>query len=125
MSTSVLLNALADALAAASATLRQHAAVLDQSGRATGEGGPLSAVERARIVNPLLGPRQAQILGLLEEAHPEGTDTGKLGRGMGYDQANVYLTLKGLTEQGLVEKDTTTRPHRYRLAADFLSPGDH
>ncbi|NUT94454.1 MAG: hypothetical protein HOY78_20790 [Saccharothrix sp.] len=123
MSALVLLNALADALNAASATLRQHAAALNRA-EATAEEGGLSAVERARIVNPLLGPRQAEVISWLEQAHPDGTDTGDLSRRMDYDQPNVYLTLKGLTEQGLVEKDTTTRPHRYRLSADFLRPSD-
>jgi len=112
-----LLNALADAHAAAAATLRQHASAI---GTPASDSQPLTAVQRARIMNPQLGPRQAEIIELLEEKYPEGTDTGYLWRTTGQDQPNVYLTVNGLRAQGIVEKDATTRPHTYRLRPDFM-----
>ncbi|MEU7527136.1 helix-turn-helix domain-containing protein [Saccharothrix sp. NPDC042600] len=124
VSASVLLNALADALAAASSVLRQHADAPSPRQATTGGSREPGAVDRARVVHPLLGPRQAEIIGLLEQAHPDGAGTGDLSRRMGYDEPNVHLALQALTGQGLVEKDVTTRPHRYRLSADLLRPGD-
>lgn len=112
-----LLNAFADAFSAASATFRQHAIALSPQ---ASSGQPLSAVERARIMNPQLGPRQAEIIELLAPMYPKGTDTGYLHREMGYDQPNVYLTLQGLIKQGIVEKNVATRPHTYRLHPDFM-----
>ncbi|UQS27564.1 hypothetical protein L1857_34595 [Amycolatopsis thermalba] len=115
-----VLNAWSDALSAASAVLRQHALALSPAV----EARALSAVDRARIMNPQLGPRQAEIITLLDELYPKGADTGYLHRKMNYDQPNVYLTLKGLIQQGIVEKDATTRPHLYRLTDDFMKPDD-
>jgi len=40
-----------------------------------------------------------------------------ISRRIGQDQANVYLTLRALVRLGFVEKDETTDPHTYRLAA--------
>jgi hypothetical protein len=114
---SVLLNAAADALNAAASTLRQHAIALSPQ---VSDGQSLSAVERARVQHPQLGPRQAEAITLLEPLYPEGTDTGYLYREMDYDQPNVYLTLQGLIKLGIVEKNATTRPHTYRLHPDFM-----
>jgi DNA-binding transcriptional ArsR family regulator len=122
MNESAVLVALADALASASATLRQHAARLGGAvvdAPAT-SNAPTDVVARARIMHAYLGVRQAQILELLAEAYPDSTDTGKLSRQMDYDQPNVYLTLKGLIEQGLVEKDAAAHPHQYKLSAVLL-----
>jgi hypothetical protein len=107
-----MLDAMAEALEAAAAVLRRYSALADVESHARTAGG---VVSRARAVHPLLGPRQAEILGLLEEAGREGTNTGVLSRAMEYDQPNVYLTLRGLIGLGFVEKDETTSPHTYRL----------
>ena len=107
-----MLDAMAEALEAGAAVLRRHSALADVESPARAAGG---VVSRARAVHPLLGPRQAEILGLLEEAGREGTNTGVLSRAMEYDQPNVYLTLRGLIGLGFVEKDETTSPHTYRL----------
>jgi hypothetical protein len=74
-----------------------------------------SAVNRARSMHPELGPRQAQILELLEEAGPSGTTTGLIGKEIEYPQADVYLTLRGLITRGMAEKDETASPQLYRL----------
>lgn len=36
---------------------------------------------------------------------------------MDYDRPNVYLTLQGLIQLGMVTRDSAVRPHRYRLAS--------
>lgn len=107
-----MFDAMAEALEAAAAVLRRHSALADIESPTEGADG---VVSRARAVHPLLGPRQAEVLGLLEEAGREGTNTGVLSRAMEYDQPNVYLTLRGLIALGFVEKDETTRPHTYCL----------
>src|SRR5262249_22113759 len=117
----VLLAAIAEAHEAAAATLRHRVAALSP---APADGHPLTAVQRARIMNPQLGPRQAEIIEILEDKYPEGTDTGYLWRTTGQDQPNVYLTVNGLRQQGIVEKDATTRPHQYRLSSEFMSDGE-
>lgn len=105
-----MLDAMAEALDAAAA-LRRHSALADVESPTVAAG----VVSRARAVHPLLGPRQAEILGLLEETGREGTNTGVLSHAMEYDQPNVYLTLQGLIGLGFVEKYDTTSPHTYRL----------
>jgi hypothetical protein len=117
MSTALLLGALADALDAASATLRQRLALLEPD---ESEQTSLGAVAQARRIHPHLGRRQIEILEMLETAGSTGTNTGVISRGINYDQPNVYLTLSGLINLGFVEKDETTRPHTYRLAALLL-----
>lgn len=110
-----ILVAIADALDAASHVLRQRAAVLSVGVQEPEDAGPTDIVSLARAIHPQLGPRQAQLLDLLAQAGPDGTDTGSLSREMGYDQPNVYLTLQQMMPLGFVEKDETTRPHTYRL----------
>jgi hypothetical protein len=107
-----MLDAMAEALEAAAAVLRRRSALADVESPTVAAAG---VVSRARAVHPLLGPRQAEILGLLEESGRGGTNTGVLSRAMEYDQPNVYLTLRGLIGLGFVEKDETTSPHTYRL----------
>jgi DNA-binding IclR family transcriptional regulator len=63
-----------------------------------------------------LGSDLAEIIELLDKAGPFGSNTGFLSRSMGYDQPNVYLTLRGLIGLGFVEKDESGRPHSYRLS---------
>ncbi len=116
MSDVAVLEALADALDAASSALRQHLVLLEPpAARATDGQAPADAIAKARAIHERLGPRQAQILEVLEEAGNDGTNTGVISRKLGYDQPNVYLTLRVLVGLGFVEKDQTTDPHTYRL----------
>lgn len=108
------LEAMAEALEAAASALRRRAAMADAPEEQPRVNG---VVARARAAHPLLGPRQAEILQLLEEAGREGTNTGVLSRRMAYEQPNVYLTLRGLITLGFVERDEATSPHRYRLTS--------
>lgn len=126
-----ILLALVDGLEAAAESLRRSLANLPESqGRphvgagaqptaqaAIGSaGGSPDPVKRARELHPSLGPRQAELIGLLAEAHPDWSTTGTLyPRMVGYGQANVYLTLKNMIPLGFVEKDASSTPHRYRL----------
>jgi DNA-binding MarR family transcriptional regulator len=116
MSEAALLNVMADALDAASRVLRQRLALIETTPGNNGKV-PESAVARARAMHERLGGRQAEILEVLEEAGGAGTNTGVISRRIGQDQANVYLTLQALVRLGFVEKDDTTDPHTYRLAA--------
>src|SRR5437773_7546692 len=103
MGDAAVLEALAEALDTASVVLKRRAALL------TGEVGDAhasaGAVARARVIHPLLGPRQAEVIEQLEQAGRAGTNTGVISRAIKYDQPNVYLTLRGLTTLGFVEKD--------------------
>lgn len=114
------LAALADALDAASASLRQSLALHAADGGAEPGSPAGSAVDRAKALHPQLGPRQAEVLTLLEKAGNDGTTTGAISRAIGYDQPNVYLTLRGLMTLNFVEKDATTSPHTYRLTPLLL-----
>lgn len=118
----VILVAIADALDAASTTLRQRAALLRLGSPVpdTGHTQPQDAVARARAIHPALGPRQIEVIQFLEEAGCSGASTGAIALAIDYDQPNVHLTLQALTTYGIVEKDTSTRPHTYRLRAKFL-----
>lgn len=120
-------RAIVSALEAASNSIRDAARILggifEQSapdGRQRAEQRS-SAVLRAKEIHPELGPRQAEIVEQLEIAGDEGTTTGVISRKIDYAQPNVYLTLRGLTTLGLVEKDEVTSPHRYRLASSLRS----
>lgn len=115
MSDAAVLDAMADALDAASRVLRQRRALIEppDAKEQIREG----AVARARAVHERLGRRQAEILEVLEEAGSAGTNTGVISKKIDQDQANVYLTLRGLVRLGFVKKDETTDPHTYYLAA--------
>jgi hypothetical protein len=114
VSNTAVLDAMADALDAASRVLRQRLALIEPGPAAKGQIRE-GAVARARAMHERLGRRQAEILEVLEEAGSAGTNTGVISRKIGQDQANVYLTLRGLVGLGFVEKDATTDPHTYRL----------
>jgi DNA-binding transcriptional ArsR family regulator len=117
MSTATVLEALADALDAASAVLRERLAVLNlASPSPSPAASSLTAVERARAIHPQLGPRQAQVLQCLDDAGASGATAGTISRTIDYDQPNVHITLQALVKMGFVEKDESARPHRYRLA---------
>jgi phosphoribosylaminoimidazole-succinocarboxamide synthase len=121
MSTAVILEALADGLDAMATTIRQRAALLSAGSRSTA-ATPAGAVDRARAMHPMLGKRQAEVIALLEEAGPDGTNAGAISKAMGYDQPNVYLALQALSDLDFVQKDPTTSPHTYRLAPILLVP---
>jgi hypothetical protein len=112
-----LLDAIAEALEAAAAVLRSRATSPRSGAAAAPAASDLSAsvIERARIVHPMLGERQAEILVLVEQAGVAGTTTGEIGRALNYDSTNVHIALSTLARYELVEKDTTVYPHRYRL----------
>lgn len=113
-----ILEAIADSYDAASAKLREQITLLKLASSAAEPepATPQNVVARARAIHPQIGPRQIEVLEVLEVADTEGTSTGHISRIIGYDQPNVYLTLQGLMAQGFVAKDETTRPHTYRLA---------
>lgn len=118
----VILIAIADALDAASTTLRQRAALLRLGSPVpdTANTQQQDAVARARAIHPALGPRQIEVIQFLEEAGSAGASTGAVAQAIEYDQPNVHLTLQALVTYGIVEKDSTARPHIYRLKPDFL-----
>jgi DNA-binding MarR family transcriptional regulator len=116
VSEAAVLDAIAGALDAASRELRQRLALLEQPG-AKEQIREAGVAARARAMHERLGRRQAEILEVLEEAGSAGTNTGVISRRIGQDQANVYLTLRGLVRLGFVEKDEATDPHTYRLRA--------
>jgi hypothetical protein len=113
----MMLEALAEALEASAAALRRRLALVEAGESAEFAREDLGAVARARAFHEQLGHRQAQILEVLEQAGPGGTDTGKIARAIDYDQTNVYITLRVLCGLGFAEKDETTRPHTYRLGS--------
>lgn len=114
-----VLSALADAAEAFANTLRQHLTPITPQLVPKGNR-PEDVVGRARIMHPLLGHRQAEVIGLLAKEYPGTTSTGNLAREMGYDQPNVYLTLQGLIQANLVVKDATPRPHQYGLSPNLF-----
>lgn len=118
MNEAAVLDAVADAWTAASDVLRQRAALLRElTAPPMDETTDAGAVAKARAIHDQLGQRQAQILAVLEEFGEAGTNTGVISRRIGYDQPNVYITLRVLAGLGFVEKDETTNPHTYRLAS--------
>jgi DNA-binding MarR family transcriptional regulator len=114
-----LLSVQVRALEAALEVMRGDLAILQQEQEGTTRPSS-SAVQRARAIHPQLGPRQAEVITALEEHGSQGTSTGAISRAIGYDEANVYLTLRGLIRRRFVEKDTMTDPHTYRLAGRLL-----
>jgi hypothetical protein len=119
MTAEAVLNALADGLEAAASTLRRHAAQHGQSEPAGLTGGLL---DRARAVHPMLGQRQAEVLVELAKASAVGASCGAIAKAINYDEPNCHITLNALADKGLVDKDTSTYPHTYRLAPPFLDP---
>jgi hypothetical protein len=111
-----ILETFADALDAASASIRHSASRMaarlsPDPDMPSGDG----MVARARALHPALGPRQAQAIKELEDAWPDSRTTGLLAASMAYDQPNVYLTLKTLISLGFADKDASASPHLYRL----------
>jgi DNA-binding transcriptional ArsR family regulator len=119
MSDAAVLAAIADALESAVRSLRASAALIAPSADDR-ERSHLTLVERVRSAHPALGPRQAQVLEVLERAGSQGISTGAISKEMGYDQPNVYLTLQGLVSLGYVQKNEASRPHRYSLSEQLI-----
>ena len=111
-----IIEAIADALDAASAVLRRRLREAVASAEPSQSGHVLDAVMREHHG---LGPRQRQVIDLVAQHGERGVDTGWLFRAMGYDQANLYLVLRSLVQRGIVEKQSDHHPHLYRLAAKY------
>jgi hypothetical protein len=129
MSEERILDALAEAAEAAAAVFRQHAAQTRPLWPAERPAGRL--LDRARQINPMLGPRQAEVLSELEAAGPAGTTAGAIAWAMNYDPPHADITLGARANQGLVGEDTSVYPQVYRLspalrggAADARQPRD-
>jgi DNA-binding IclR family transcriptional regulator len=67
-----------------------------------------------------LGPRQRQVLVVLEEAGKAGTSMGEIARRDGVENSTVHIALTALRQYGIVEKDTFASPYRYRLSRRLL-----
>ena len=74
--------------------------------------------------DPQMGPRQVQVLQEVCDVGDAGASAGGISRLIGYDEPNVHLTLQALVRLGFVEKDESTRPHRYRLAPHLSGGGE-
>ena len=115
MSDREILQAIADALDAATSVLRQHIALMEPPAASDATSATRSAVERARAMHPQLGPRQAEVIEELAKAGINGTGTGAIASAIDYNQTDVYLTLKSLLVLGFAEKDASKTPHIYQL----------
>jgi hypothetical protein len=121
LAVSDMLEAMADALEAAAAVLRRRAA-----GRpgvsVTRHAGTLA--ERARQIHRLLGERQEQMLPLLAAAGEYGATSGDIARALEYDHANAMITLNAMVKAGLLLKDESAAPYRFRLVPELLAGTD-
>lgn len=106
------------AASARDAAWRAHHATSPGQPEAAGLTGGL--LERARAVHPMLGQRQAQVLLELAKAGPAGASCGRIANAISYDEPNCHITLNSLVGKSLVDKDTSTHPHTYRLTPPFL-----
>jgi hypothetical protein len=122
MSVADVLDSLAEAAEAAAAVFRRRAALARPQPQ--GERGQATVLDLARQIHPMLGQRQAQVVGELEKAGAAGTTTGAIAAALQYDQANTHIVLGALVKHGIAEKDTSAYPHVYRLTASLLAEGD-
>jgi DNA-binding IclR family transcriptional regulator len=67
-----------------------------------------------------LGSRQRQVLVVLEEAGEAGTSMGAIARRDGVENSTVHIALTALKQYGIVEKDTSTSPYKYRVSRRLL-----
>jgi hypothetical protein len=84
------------------------------------EGPTNSVLDRARRIDPTLGPRQADVLSEVEASGSVGTTTGAIARALGCAQPDTDITLGALSNEGLVEQDTSVHPHVYRLSPGLV-----
>jgi hypothetical protein len=116
------LYALADALEAAAAVLRRRASARHPGVAETQHAGTLA--ERARQIHLLLGERQEQMLPLLAAAGEHGATSGDIARALEYDHANAMITLNAMVKAGLLLKDESAAPYRFRLVPELLAGTD-
>lgn len=116
---SEMLEAMADALEAAAAVLRRHAAAGPPP--APGSLGAGTLAERARRVHRMLGQRQEQMLPLLAAAGEHGATAGDIARALEYDPANATITLNAMVKAGLLRKDESQVPYLFRLTPELLA----
>ena len=115
---SEMLEAMAEALEAAAAVLRRRAA--DQRAGSPETQGAGTLAERARRIHRTLGERQEQMLPLLAEADEAGATSGDIARALDYDHANATITLNAMVKAGLLLKDESAVPYRFRLVPELL-----
>lgn len=118
---SEMLEAMADAMEAAAAVLRRRAAA-SHPGVSTTQHATLA--ERARQIHRLLGERQEQMLPLLAAAGEHGATSGDIARALEYDHANATITLNAMVRAGLLLKDESAVPYRFRLVPELLDGTD-
>jgi hypothetical protein len=76
--------------------------------------------ERARRIHRMLGERQEQMLPLLAAAGKLGATSGDIARALEYDHANAASTLNAMVKAGLLLKDESSPPFRFRLVPELL-----
>lgn len=121
MSDADILEALAEAAEAAALVFRRRAALARPQPQGEQRAG--TALDLARQIHPMLGQRQAEVVVELEKAGAAGTTTSKIAAELDYDQPNTHIALGALVRHGIAEKDTSSYPHRYRLAPTLLGGG--
>jgi hypothetical protein len=113
---------MADALEAAAAVLRRRAAAGNPGASEARHAGTLA--ERARQIHRMLGERQEQMLPLLAAAGEDGATSGDIARELEYDHANAMITLNAMVKGGLLFKDESAVPYRFRLVPELLDGTD-
>lgn len=121
MSDADILDSLAEAAEAAAAVFRRRAALARPQPQ--GERSPGTVLDLARQIHPMLGQRQAEVVGELEKAGAAGTTTSAIATALQYDQANTHIALGALVKHGIAEKDTSAYPHVYCLTSGLLTQG--
>ena len=114
---SEMLEAMAEALEAAAAVLRRHA--VDRGPGVSEAQHASTLAERARRIHRTLGERQEQMLPLLAEAGERGATSGDIARALEYDHANATITLNAMVKAGLLLKDESAVPYRFRLVPEL------
>ena len=115
---SEMLEAMADAFEAAAAVLRRRATARDPGVLEDQHAGTLA--ERARQIHRMLGERQEQMLPLLAAAGEHGATSGDIARALEYDHANATITLNAMVKAGLLLKDESAVPYRFKLVPGLL-----
>jgi hypothetical protein len=69
----------------------------------------------------MLGERQEQMLPLLAAAGEQGGTSGDIGRALQYDHANARITLNAMVKAGLLLKDESGVPYRFRLVPELMT----
>jgi len=116
------LEAMAEALEAAAAVLRRRA--VEHRPDAPEVRTARTLAERARRIHRMLGERQEQMLPLLAQAGKHGVTSGDIARAVGYNHANTMITLNAMVKAGLLQKDESAVPYRFRLIPELLADTD-